>query len=117
MVRHLAREILKTHGYTVLEAANGAEALAICNTYEGQIHLLLTDVVMPRMSGKELAEHVIGLRPGTRVLYMSGYTDHAIVHLGILDGDIEFVGKPFTPDALVLKVIEVLKPNVLQPLA
>jgi PAS domain S-box-containing protein len=117
MVRNLTREILKTHGYTVLEAANAAEALAICNTYEGQIHLLLTDVVMPLMSGRVLAEHVIELRPGTRVLYMSGYTDHAIVHHGILDGDIAFVGKPFTPDALVLKVIEVLQQGLLQPAA
>ena len=117
MVRKLAREILKTHGYTVLEAANAGEALAICNKHEGPIHLLLTDVVMPRMSGKELAEQVVVLRPDTRVLYMSGYTDHAIVHHGILDGDIAFVGKPFTPDALVLKVVEVLHENVVQPVA
>jgi two-component system cell cycle sensor histidine kinase/response regulator CckA len=115
MVRKLAREILKTHGYTVLEAGNAGEALAICDKHEGPIHLLLTDVVMPRMSGKELAEQVVKLRPDTRVLYMSGYTDHAIVHHGILDGDIAFVGKPFTPDALVLKVVEVLQQNVLQP--
>jgi CheY-like chemotaxis protein len=112
MVRSLARESLKMHGYTVLEAANAGEALLICQQHEGPIHLLLTDVVMPRMGGKELAEQLVRLRPDTRVLYMSGYTDHAIVHHGILDGDIAFIAKPFTPDALVLKVVEVLQQNV-----
>jgi DNA-binding NtrC family response regulator len=80
----------------------------ICHQHEGPIHLLLTDVVMPRISGKKLAEQFVRLRPATRVLYMSGYTDHTIVHHGILDGDIAFIGKPFTPSALVLKVVEVL---------
>jgi len=108
MVRHLAREKLKMHGYTVLEGANAEEALLICQQYEGPIHLLLTDVVMPQMSGKELAEQVVSLRPDTRVLYMSGYANQSIVHNGILDSDIAFIGKPFTPDALVLKVVEVL---------
>lgn len=109
MVRKLVRESLKMHGYTVLEAANGPEALSICREHLGPIHLLLTDVVMPQMSGKELAEQLQLLRPDTHVLYMSGYTDHAIVHHGILDGNVAFIGKPFTPDALVLKVIEVLQ--------
>jgi PAS domain S-box-containing protein len=108
MVRDLARESLEMHGYTVLEGPNAEEALLICQQHEGPIHLLLTDVVMPRMSGKELAEQVVSLRPETRVLYMSGYTDQAIVHNGILDSDIAFIEKPFTPDALVLKVLEVL---------
>jgi len=112
MVRNLARESLKMHGYTVLEAANAGEALSICQQHEGPIHLLLTDVVMPRMSGRELAEQLAGLRPGVRVLYMSGYPDQSIVHHGLLDGDIAFIGKPFTPDALVLKVVEVLQQNV-----
>jgi PAS domain S-box-containing protein len=108
MVRNLARESLTIHGFKVLEAANAGEALLICQHYEGPIHLLLTDVVMPRMGGSELARRLGELRPDTQVLYMSGYTDHAIVHHGILNGQIDFIGKPFTPDKLVLKVVEVL---------
>jgi DNA-binding NtrC family response regulator len=111
MVRNLARDSLRMHGYTVLEAANPKEALLIGQEHEGPIHLLLTDVVMPGMSGSELAEHIVKLRPDTRVLYMSGYADQAIVHNGILDGDIAFIGKPFTPDALVRKVVRVLLKN------
>jgi PAS domain S-box-containing protein len=111
MVRNLARESLMMHGYRVLEAANAGEALLICQQYKDPIHLLLTDVVMPRVSGKELAEQLVRLRPDMRVLYMSGYPDQAIVHHGILDEDIAFIGKPFTPDALALKVVEVLQQN------
>jgi two-component system, cell cycle sensor histidine kinase and response regulator CckA len=111
MVRRLARESLMMNGYTVLEAANGSQALSICQQHKGPIHLLLTDVVMPGMSGKHLAEAAVKLRPDTRVLYMSGYTDRAIVRHGVLDEDIAFLAKPFTPDALALKVIEVLRPT------
>jgi two-component system cell cycle sensor histidine kinase/response regulator CckA len=81
----------------------------ICQRHEGKVHLLLTDVVMPRGSGKDLADQILRLRPDTCVLYMSGYTDQAIVHHGVLDEDIAFIAKPFTPDALVLKVVEVLQ--------
>jgi PAS domain S-box-containing protein len=108
-VRHLASESLRQHGYTVLEATDGEHALAICRQHEGPIDLLLTDVVMPKMSGKVLAEQLVRLRPDTWVLYMSGYANQAIVHQGILDEDISFIEKPFTPDGLVLKVVERLR--------
>jgi CheY-like chemotaxis protein len=108
MVRRLSREILEMHGYHVLEAMQGDEALRICEQHEGPIHVLLTDVVMPRMSGRELAERVRVLRPDTRILFMSGYTDDAVVRHGIFDEDIPFLQKPFTADVLALKVRAVL---------
>jgi PAS domain S-box-containing protein len=111
IVRTLVCDGLRKHGYTVLGGANAEEALLISQQHKGPIHLLLTDVVMPRVSGKELAVKLALSRPDTRVLYMSGYTDRAIVHQGILDGDIAFIGKPFTPVALALKVEEVLHQN------
>jgi PAS domain S-box-containing protein len=112
MVRQLARDCLGMHGYTVLEAANGQEALLISQEYEGQIHLLLTDIVMPGVGGRELAEQVVLWRPDTQVLYMSGYTNEAIAHHDILNGKIAFIGKPFSPNALVLKVEEMLQQKI-----
>jgi two-component system cell cycle sensor histidine kinase/response regulator CckA len=109
MVRRLVRDSLTMHGYMVLDAANAGEALLLSQQHKGPIHLLLTDVVMPGKSGRDLAEQLVKLRPDTRVLYMSGYTDQSIVHHGILDGDIAFIGKPFTPNALLLKVATVLR--------
>jgi CheY-like chemotaxis protein len=101
MVRALTRENLRVCGYQVLEAANGEDALRLSREYKGEIHLLLTDVVMPRMSGRELAERVTEGRTGLPVLYMSGFTDDAIVHHGVLEPGTEFLEKPFTLNALV----------------
>jgi PAS domain S-box-containing protein len=108
-VRNLAMRILQGYGYQVLTAANGQEALEIFERHDGPIHLILTDVVMPRMSGKELAVRMGDLQPGIKVLFMSGYTDNAIVHHGILDKGIAFIQKPFTPEGLARKVNEVLE--------
>ncbi len=107
-VRAVVREILEMSGYAVLEARHGAEALEVSNRHAGAIHLLVTDVVMPQMSGRELAQRLATLRPDLKVLYMSGYTDDAIVRHGVLASGIAFLSKPFTPDALALKVREVL---------
>jgi nitrogen-specific signal transduction histidine kinase/ActR/RegA family two-component response regulator len=108
MVRKLAREVLETYGYQVLEAANGREALLICERYKEPIHLLITDVVMPEMSGRELSDRLAQLRPEIKVLYMSGYTDNAIVHQGVLDEGANFIQKPFSPHTLAQKVRTVL---------
>lgn len=108
VVRGLTREILEGAGYKVLEASGGAEALRLCEETDEPIHLLLTDVVMPETSGREVAEQLKLLRPNLSVLFMSGYTDAAIVHHGILDSTVEFIQKPFNPRALVEKVREVL---------
>jgi len=108
MVRNLVRGVLKTYGYKVLDAMNGGGAFLICERHEHPIHLLLTDVIMPEMSGSELADRLILLKPEMKVLYMSGYTDNAIVNQGILDSEKPFLQKPFTPDILAHKVREVL---------
>lgn len=109
MVRDLIREVLEEKGYTVLEASRAQEALGICRQYPSSISLLITDVVMPGgMSGRNLAKTLAKSRPEIRVLYISGYTDNAIVHHGVLDGEVAFLKKPFTPDGLAHKVREVL---------
>jgi two-component system cell cycle sensor histidine kinase/response regulator CckA len=109
IVRTLARRVLQQHGYTVLEAQHAADALAIAERHTGPIHLLLTDVVMPEMSGRALAERLAELRPKTPVLYISGYTDSAIVRHGVLAADVILLQKPFTPNDLVHKVHQVLQ--------
>jgi two-component system, cell cycle sensor histidine kinase and response regulator CckA len=109
MVRTLVRETLEREGYTLLDAADSAEARNISDNYKGRIHLLVTDVVMPRISGRELAEQMVGARPDIKVLYMSGYTDTAIIQSGLQQGSIAFLQKPFTPSALTQKVREVLE--------
>ena len=107
MVRELARRILEMKGYAVLEAADVGEARRLCDEHHGPIHLLLTDVVMPVMSGRGLAGTLSPMRPEMKVLYMSGYTDDAIVRHGVMEGA-PFLQKPFTPRELAAKVREVL---------
>jgi CheY-like chemotaxis protein len=107
-VRSLAAKVLRGRGYAVLEARLGPEALRIAAGHQAPIHLLLTDVVMPEYSGAELAKKLTGSRPDLRVLYMSGYTDEAIIHHGVLSANIAYLQKPFTPDVLAAKVKEVL---------
>lgn len=107
-IRNLAIEILGLYGYAVLSAGNGEEALQIAEAHQGEISLLLTDVVMPRMGGRELYNRIRRQRPDIRVLYMSGYTDDAIVHQGVLNQGTAFLQKPFSPISLAKKVKEVL---------
>jgi DNA-binding response OmpR family regulator len=108
IVSNLVHQILKRTGYHVLAAHHGAEALRVAIQHQGPIHLLLTDVVMPLMGGRDLAKRLRELRKGTKVLFMSGYTDDAGIHLGALEPGTGFIQKPFTPDSLSRKVRDVL---------
>jgi CheY-like chemotaxis protein len=107
-LRSLTKRILSSAGYTVLDANSGDEALAVLAAHTGPLHLLLTDVVMPGMSGRDLATRVVGMRPGIRVLFASGYTDDAIFRHGVLDDGSRFISKPFAPGELRRKIREVL---------
>src|SRR3989454_581003 len=107
-VRNVARQVLERHGYTVLEAPSAEAALDIATRYSGTIHLLLTDVVMPGLNGRELASRLVDLRPDARVIFMSGYTDDAVTRHGVLEPGSAYVQKPFTPDAIARRVREVL---------
>ena len=108
-VRTLTREILESYGYQVLEAANGAIALELAGRHSGPIELLLTDVVMPGMNGRELSDRLCELRPRIKVLFMSGYTENVIVHQGVLKSGIAYIAKPMTPEALGAKIRETLE--------
>jgi PAS domain S-box-containing protein len=107
-MRTLAARILRAQGYTILHASNGEEALRIAHEFTGKIHLVLTDVVMPEMSGNTMASRLEAARPGIKVLFISGYPKNAIVHHGVLNPNVAFLPKPFTADALARKVRKVL---------
>jgi PAS domain S-box-containing protein len=113
-VRKLASDVLRSQGYQVLEAPTAEEALATSRNLAAAIHLMLTDVVLPGMSGHELAERITSDRPATKILYMSGYTENAIVHRGILLPGIAFLAKPFSPQALLDKIGDMLSHAVKQ---
>jgi two-component system, cell cycle sensor histidine kinase and response regulator CckA len=106
-VRALAREVLRRHGYVVLEAKHGVDALRAAERHADDIHLMITDVVMPHMSGRETAERLITVRPKMKVLFMSGYTDHALMNRELPPAD-AFLQKPFTPEVFARKVRQVL---------
>jgi len=107
-LREIAREILEAHGYRVLDASGGTEAMAIARRESKPIHLLVTDVVMPGMNGRALAESLVATHPGLGVLYMSGYTDDVIAHRGVLDSGALLIEKPFTALALLGRVRDAL---------
>jgi CheY-like chemotaxis protein len=107
-VRELVCNSLRGAGYTVLEACEAAEAVEIARIHRGAIDVLISDVVLPGMSGRRLVERIVRLRPRTRVIYMSGYTDDAVVNHGILKAGVPFLQKPFSGEALKAKLREVL---------
>ena len=107
-VRRIVKIALESTGYRVVEARNGREALEVARARKGKIHILVTDVVMPEMSGRELAERIAQDHSGVKILFMSGYTDDAVVRHGIVESGVSFLQKPFSPLALARKVREVL---------
>ncbi len=108
MVRNTICRSLREFGYTIIESGNGNEAHAICEQNKDRIQLMLTDVIMPEMNGRELANRIQSAYPKIKVIFMSGYTENAIVHQGILEEGITFLQKPFTPENLLIKIRAVL---------
>ena len=108
-IRRMIQLTMESEGYTILAATDGQEAIEISSSYEGDIHLLLTDVIMPKMNGQELANTMLQSRPEMEVIFMSGYTDDAISHHGVLEPGVHFIQKPITPSILAKKLREVLK--------
>ena len=108
VIRNLVQKVLKANGYTVLVAGTGSDAERVAGAHAGPIHLLMTDVVLPGLNGREVARRLVAQRAGIRVLFLSGYTDDAIVHHGVLDPGVAFLQKPFSPAVLGRKVREVL---------
>ncbi len=117
LVRELAKDILRDHGYGVMDAPHAREAIRLCEEHSGRIDLMLSDLVMPDLNGRKLWERVHPMRPEMKILFMSGYADRAVIHQGILDPDTPFLQKPFNPDALAAKVRLVLDSQVRPPSA
>jgi len=107
----LVAQVLERRGYRVLETSCGEEALELTKKRKEPIHMILTDVVMPGMSGRQLADQLLSFHPKAKVLYMSGYTNNEIIHHGVLEGGINYIQKPFTIDRLARQVREVLENN------
>ena len=108
-VRELVSEYLSARGYQVLDASDGQQALEMAAAHTGKIQLLITDVVMPRLSGRELAARLTAARPDLKILYISGYTDDSVFRHGVLQGGMDFLQKPFNLKALAAKIREVLE--------
>jgi len=109
LVRHLTSRLLRADGYTVLQAASGREAIQIARAFHGEIHLVLTDMIMPELTGKELFIEIEAVRPGIKALYVSGYPENILIHNGALTFNDPLLLKPFTADTLRKKVREVLE--------
>ena len=107
-LRKMIREVLEAQGHTVLDAGDGREALSVSERYDGPIHAMITDVVMPQIGGSELAERLSSRRPNFKILYVSGYADNAILHHGILAPGVHFIQKPFAPEGLTSKLRKLL---------
>jgi CheY-like chemotaxis protein len=114
-VRHLIVKALKRYGYRTISAASGLEALRLAEEFDGPIHVLLADVVMPGLSGQELAERLLGQRPDVRVLYTSGYTDEDIARRGVIDPAVALIPKPFTSKSLAKRVRQLLENQEARP--